>query len=53
MWLEDPSDGNLGWFGGCGNLHCTGAENILITDMDGSFFADLNDEYDIEAGSPS
>lgn len=28
----------LGWAGGCGIITCTGLDNILVQDMDGSFF---------------
>jgi hypothetical protein len=28
----------LGWFGGCGDLLCTGKQNYLITDWSGTFF---------------
>ena len=33
--FSDPSDGGLGWFGGCGDFHCTGLENIVLRDVGG------------------
>ena len=33
-----PSDSRLGWFGGCGDIHCTGFQNYLVQDHTGSFF---------------
>lgn len=32
-----PSDTTLGWFGGCGTIHCTGFNNYMIFDHDGTF----------------
>jgi hypothetical protein len=34
--VPDPTQ--LGWFGGCGDLLCTGFQNYLVQDHDGSFF---------------
>jgi len=50
MWISDPKDSNLGWFGGCGNLHCTGPENILIHDHTGDFYGSFIPEA---VGKPS
>lgn len=37
--LCDPNlDNQLGWFGGCGDILCTGKQNYLIHDFTGSFF---------------
>ena len=33
-----PNVGFLGWFGGCGDIVCTGFENYLIQDFTGTFF---------------
>jgi hypothetical protein len=33
-----PSSAQLGWFGGCGDILCTGYNNYLIQDHTGSFF---------------
>ena len=33
-----PSASHLGWFGGCGDILCTGFNNYLIQDHTGSFF---------------
>ena len=33
-----PSARRLGWFGGCGDILCTGFQNYLIQDHDGMFF---------------
>ena len=30
----------MGWFGGCGEMNCTGPDNILIHDTDGKFVED-------------
>ena len=27
----------MGWLGGCGNMHCTGCRNWMVTDIDGKF----------------
>ena len=36
-YFEKPSVGWRGWFGGCGELDCTGPNNYLIYDQDGTF----------------
>lgn len=33
-----PSPSQLGWNGGCGDILCTGFQNYLIQDFNGSFF---------------
>jgi len=33
-----PSASRLGWFGGCGDILCTGFQNYLVQDHDGMFF---------------
>lgn len=33
-----PSTKRLGWFGGCGDILCTGFQNYLVQDHDGMFF---------------
>ena len=33
-----PSPSRLGWFGGCGDILCTGFQNYLVQDHDGMFF---------------
>lgn len=30
IFLMDPREGWRGWFGGCGQIDCTGMENMLI-----------------------
>lgn len=30
LFLMEPRDTWRGWFGGCGNMDCTGLENMLI-----------------------
>lgn len=32
-----PNPSDLGWFGGCGSILCTGKNNYLITDYTGTF----------------
>lgn len=32
-----PNANHLGWFGGCGNLLCTGKNNYIIMDHTGHF----------------
>ena len=39
LLADAPNQGFLGWFGGCGDLVCTGLQNYLITDFDGTFFS--------------
>lgn len=36
-YFAQPDPGIRGWFGGCGELDCTGANNYLIHDTDGAF----------------
>jgi hypothetical protein len=38
MALGDPNPAWKSWFGGCGELDCTGPKNFLIYDKDGKFF---------------
>lgn len=33
----NPSDLWRGWFGGCGEMDCTGPKNVLAVDFDGTF----------------
>ena len=33
-----PISSHLGWFGGCGNILCTGKNNYLIHDHTGNLF---------------
>ena len=33
-----PNPNFIGWFGGCGDILCTGFQNYLIQDHTGSFF---------------
>ena len=36
--IADRNDPNgLGWFGGCGDIMCTGRSNYVIIDWNGSF----------------
>lgn len=37
LFAQKPLQKNFGWFGGCGELHCTGRVNYMIQDMDGTF----------------
>lgn len=37
VFFEPPDLGWIGWFGGCGELNCTGAYNYLLDDQDGNF----------------
>lgn len=32
-----PDPGDLGWFGGCGSILCTGKNNYIIMDHTGDF----------------
>ena len=34
---DEPNPKNLGWFGGCGDMNCTGKINYLVKDFNGSF----------------
>lgn len=36
-YFDQPSTSWRGWFGGCGELDCTGPNNYIIHDQDGSF----------------
>lgn len=36
-WFSPPPETRLDWFGGCGKLLCTGMNNYIIQDHDGSF----------------
>lgn len=38
IFIEDPKPNWQGWFGGCGDFNCTGLRNVLVQDVDGSFF---------------
>lgn len=37
LYADAPSPSQLGWFGGCGDILCTGRQNYLIQDWNGSF----------------
>ena len=39
-YFEKPSVSWRGWFGGCGELDCTGPNNYLIHDQDGTFMGE-------------
>ena len=34
---DPPSPGEIGWLGGCGNMHCSGKINYMVQDHSGSF----------------
>lgn len=36
-YFDKPDLGWRGWFGGCGDLDCTGPNSYVISDRDGSF----------------
>lgn len=36
-YFDKPNVGWRGWFGGCGELDCTGPNNYLVHDQDGTF----------------
>jgi hypothetical protein len=36
-FFDSPSAQELGWFGGCGTIMCTGKNNYLIHDHTGTF----------------
>lgn len=40
FFFRPPSDSWAGWFGGCGEFLCTGPDNVLMTDHDGTFFSE-------------
>lgn len=33
-----PNPNHIGWFGGCGDILCTGFQNYLVQDHTGTFF---------------
>ena len=37
LYAPDPNPNFMGWFGGCGDIVCTGFVNYLIQDFDGGF----------------
>ncbi len=37
IYAEPNHKSDLGWFGGCGDIICTGKSNYLIIDWDGTF----------------
>lgn len=37
-YFDPPIASHLGWFGGCGNILCTGRNNYLIQDHTGTLF---------------
>lgn len=36
--FDAPKRGELGWFGGCGNMLCTGKNNYILEDHTGHLF---------------
>lgn len=40
FWIHNPSEDYLGWFGGCGQMVCTGLRNFLVQDLDGSLLGE-------------
>ncbi len=38
LLADAPNKNFLGWFGGCGDIVCTGLLNYLISDWNGTFF---------------
>lgn len=38
LLADAPDEKFLGWFGGCGDIVCTGYLNYLVNDWNGSFF---------------
>ena len=38
LLAQSPNPSHLGWFGGCGDILCTGFNNYLIQDHTGTFF---------------
>lgn len=36
-YFDPPKLSELGWFGGCGNITCTGKNNYIIEDHSGTF----------------
>ena len=41
-YFDPPSTGWRGWFGGCGEIDCTGPSNYLIHDKDGLFTGEVS-----------
>jgi hypothetical protein len=37
-YFDPPIAGHIGWFGGCGNILCTGRNNYIIQDQTGHLF---------------
>ncbi len=37
MNIDPPSPSWFGWFGGCGQMQCTGPDNVILHDTDGVF----------------
>jgi hypothetical protein len=37
-YFDAPSPSQLGWFGGCGNILCTGRQNYIIEDHTNTLF---------------
>jgi hypothetical protein len=37
LYADPPSLSQLGWFGGCGDIVCTGFQNYLVNDFTGQF----------------
>ena len=37
LFAPSPSKSQIGWFGGCGDIECTGFQNYLVQDFDGTF----------------
>jgi hypothetical protein len=38
VYCDPPNPAHLGWFGGCGDILCTGKQNYLVSDFTGTFF---------------
>jgi hypothetical protein len=38
LTADTPNPAFLSWFGGCGDILCTGFQNYLVSDFTGSFF---------------
>ena len=41
-YFDPPSASWKGWFGGCGELDCTGPNNYIIFDQDGDFTGEIS-----------
>ena len=39
-YFDPPDENDLGWEGGCGKILCTGKNNYLIHDYNGTFFSE-------------